>query len=143
MSLPLRFVVQQRTCAEVAPRVPDDIGGCTCPSGTLTSGGGCLSLAMLLPSILLPALLLGIAVTALLIHRRVQWVRWHTRCCLYSGDMHYTFLSSASLEDPACAKSWQYISHCICLNVFARSLAQVYAKLNQPGGVAGGAHVAN
>ncbi len=81
-----RFVVQQRTCAELAPRVPDEGGGCTCPSGTLASGGGCLSLAMLLPSILLPAMLLAAAMAALLIRRRIRWVRWHTQ------SMHIFFL---------------------------------------------------
>jgi hypothetical protein len=61
MSLPFcRFVVSQRTCSELAPRVPDLNGGCICPTGTVTAGNECLSMSVLLLLLLLPAALLAV-----------------------------------------------------------------------------------
>ena len=57
-----RFIVSQRTCSELAPRVPDMGGNCVCPTGTVVAGNECLSMSVLLLLLLLPAALLAVVV---------------------------------------------------------------------------------
>ncbi len=62
----------------MAPLVPDGTGGCICPPTTVqlaVIGGGCVSLAILLPSIILPLFLLVGIGAALLNQRRIAQVR--------------------------------------------------------------------
>jgi len=72
--LSIRFVVLQRTCEEAIPRVPDDYGKCVCPPGSIASAKGCLSLATLLLSLLLPLAFLAVAAALWQIRRRNQLV---------------------------------------------------------------------